>query len=272
MNITLIIILLVAALSYIVFCAIFYFTQERYVFSTSKLDKGYSYPFHQPYEELFIRANDGKQLNGLLFPARNSRGLIFFLHGNDKAMDYWGHFARFYTNRGYDIFMFDYRGFGKSEGEIESQQQLLGDVQTAYDEMKKLYDESETLIMGYSLGTAPAAWLASANRPAGLILMAPYFDYVRLIQRVCPIIPRFIVKYKLETHKYLRNCAAPVALFHGDKDKVIEYEHSVQLSRLLKEEDSFITLHGEEHFDLMSNPQYRQELIRLVSSYEPQAV
>jgi pimeloyl-ACP methyl ester carboxylesterase len=91
--------------------------------------------------------------------------LIFYLHGNAGSLNTWGEVAKRYTELKYDVFMLDYRGYGKSEGSIHSQKQFHEDIQMAYDEMKKTYKESNIVVLGYSIGTGPAAKLASLNHP-----------------------------------------------------------------------------------------------------------
>ena len=99
---------------------------------------------------------------------------MFYLHGNAGALDTWGDIAKVYTSLGYDIFILDYRGFGKSEGSIYSEEQFYKDVQAAYDVMRKEYPENKIVVEGYSIGTGPATILAATNHPKLLLLQAPY--------------------------------------------------------------------------------------------------
>ena len=76
-----------------------------------------------------IKMNDNTLLNGLLFKTDNSKGVIFYLHGNAGSLNSWGEVAKAYTDLNYDVFMIDYRGYGKSEGSISSQGQFFQDMQ-----------------------------------------------------------------------------------------------------------------------------------------------
>src|SRR5580693_8273538 len=105
MKITLKILKIVAGI-YIAICGIFFFFQE-------KLEKNYKFRFSQKFEEINIRTKDNKFLNGILFKADSSKGLIFYLHGNAGSLSSWGEVAKTYTDLNYDVFMLDYRGFGK---------------------------------------------------------------------------------------------------------------------------------------------------------------
>lgn len=250
---------------HIILCAVFYFFQEKAIFHPTKLEKSYQFKFDGMYEELNVQTEDNKELNGLLFKTDSiSKGVIFYLHGNAGALNSWGQLAPIYTELGYDIFFLNYRGYGKSEGEIETEYQLLSDVLSAYNELLKHYKEESIVVLGYSIGTGPAAYLASVNKPSMLILEAPYYSLSNVIKNICPLIPNFAINYKLETYKYIENCDVPIIIFHGDNDKTIDYENSIKLSHLLKKDDKFITLQGEGHEGITENEIYKQKLTEIL--------
>lgn len=195
---------------YVVVCVFLYFFQEQLIFFPEKLTPDHKFQFDQKFEEMDIRTRDGKVLNGLLFKADSAKGLIFYLHGNAGSINSWGSVGNTYVNIGYDVFLLDYRGYGKSEGTIRGQDEFFGDVQTAYDELKLLYAENKIVVLGYSIGTGPAAKLASMNNPRKLILQAPYYSLVNLVKTKFSIIPAFILKYKFETNLYLKECSMPL--------------------------------------------------------------
>lgn len=258
-------IVIIFSILYGLFCGGFYLFQERFIFHPQKLDKNYSFTFKQDFEELNIKMQDGLSLNSLLFKADTTKGVIIFLHGNAGALDTWGRLAPFYIEQNYDILFVDYRGFGKSDGKIENQSQLFSDIQAVYHIIKTRYKEDRIKIIGYSIGTAPAAYLASTNSPQRLILIAPYYSLTNVIKSICPIIPEFLIKYKLETYKYITDCSMPVAIFHGNEDEVINYENSEMLSNLLSTKDNFISIGGVGHNDILENEIYKKNVIKLLS-------
>lgn len=241
---------------YILICVGLYFFQEKLLFFPDKLDKSYKFSFSQPFEEIRIQTGDGNLLDGLLFKAKNAKGLIFYLHGNAGSLEYWGSVAKQYTAFNYDVFILDYPGYGKSSGSIRSEEQLLDEIQTAYNKLKKKYAEHNIVVLGYSLGTGPAAFLASRNHPELLVLEAPYYNLTDMMQRSYPMIPTFLLKYKLATNEYLMRCKMPIAIFHGKQDKVIYYGSSLKLKKEFKRGDTLITLEGQGHNDMTDNPQY----------------
>jgi uncharacterized protein len=249
---------------YVAICCLLFFIQENLIFFPQKLDKRFRFSFPQKFEEINIKTPDNKLLNGLLFKADSAKGLIFYLHGNAGALDSWGDVAKTYTDLHYDVFMLDYRGYGKSEGQINNQQQFFDDVQLAYDAMKKNYPENKIVVLGYSIGTGAAAHVAANNHPRLLILQAPYYSLTDVMKRDYPVIPTFILKYKFETDQYVQNCKMPVVLFHGDADEVIYYQSSVKLRALLKKTDTLITLHGQGHNGITENMEYRNVIRKVL--------
>ena len=245
---------------YIVTVIFFIFTQEKFFFHPEKLQKDYKYNFPGKYEELNILAADDSVLNGIIFKADTAKGLIFFLHGNSRSLREFIEISKYYTDLKYDLFVLDYRGFGNSEGTIENEAQLSSDIQIAYDKLKSRYDEKNIIIYGYSLGSGLAAKLASVNNPGLLILQAPYYSWTDLFKHACPVIPTFLVKYKIETYKFIRDCKMPIIIFHGDKDKTVYYGSSVKLMKLTKPGDKLITISGWGHTAITRNQQYIKEL------------
>lgn len=245
---------------YVILCGWLYFYQEKIIFIPEKLPKNFSYNFPNKFEELNIKMEDGKRLNGVLFKAEKSKGLIFYIHGNGGSVNSWAHISTKYTALGYDLFLLDFRGYGKSEGEITSEKQMFQDNQTVYNSFKKKYSEDKIVVLGYSIGTGMAAKLASDNTPKLLILQAPYYNLTEMMQQNFSFIPGFVLKYKFATNDYLKNRKMPVVLFHGTKDEVISFENSKKLEKEFKKGDTLIPLEGEIHNGITDNLEYLNAL------------
>ncbi|WNJ20348.1 alpha/beta fold hydrolase [Pontibacter sp. G13] len=249
---------------YLLLCVALFFLQENLIFFPEKLDASYRFQFTESFEELTFQAPDGKHLNGLLFKSDSSKGLVFYLHGNAGSLSSWGYVADTYTSLGYDVFILDYRGFGKSEGNISSQAQLFEDNQMIYNEFKKRYREEDIIVLGYSIGTGLASKLASDNHPSQLILQAPYYSLTDMMRQRFSFVPTFLLKYKFETHEYLKNCDMPITIFHGEVDQVIHYTSSLKLKEEFRDQIDLIPLKGQGHNGITDNGHYQQELKRLL--------
>lgn len=254
----------IIAVLYIAVCIFFYSKQEDILFIPTKLAADYTFKFPGFFDERKIKARDGAMLDGVFFGADTSHGVIFYLHGNAGALNTWGDIANVYARMGYDLFILDYRGYGKSEGKITSESQLFDDVQIAYNELCTHYPESEIIILGYSIGTCPAAMLAVHNHPKMLILQAPYYSMTDMMRHTYPFLPTFMLKYPLNTDEYVKATKAPVIIFHGDADEVIYYGSSVKLKADCKPGDQLITLKGQGHNGFTKNEEYLSDLKKIL--------
>lgn len=237
-----------------------YRNQERFLFFPEKLPADYTFTFSQPFEEVFVPAADGTRLHGLLFKTGAPRGLVFYLHGNGGSVRSWGELAPLYNGLGYDLFMFDYRGYGKSEGTIRGEARFYDDIQVVYDAVMSRYPALPRVILGYSIGTGPAAWLASRNPCDLLVLEAPYYSLADLKDQWYPLVPDLVLKYRFETGRFLQQVDAPVVLFHGVNDEVISFRQATSLKAHLKQHDLFVPLNGQQHNGISMHPQYRPAL------------
>jgi pimeloyl-ACP methyl ester carboxylesterase len=245
---------------YLLYVGYVYFNQGEMIFMANKLPKDYKFEFNQDFEELNIPSFDAKIQNGLLFKTTNPKGLVFYLHGNAGSLDTWGSVAKNYTDLGYDIFILDYRGFGKSEGEIENQDQVFQDLTFAYNKLITKYDRNKVVIIGYSIGTGLATYLASIENPKKLILQAPYYNFIELSSGRVPLFPDFLKKFKFETDKYIVKVKSPIYIFHGNKDQVISYDNSIRLQKLIKPIDKVFILDGQNHLNMNENSDFQEEL------------
>lgn len=249
---------------YLISCIGLYFIQDKLIFFPQKLAKNYTFQFPGNYEELNFTTTDNKLLNGILFKVENSKGLIFYLHGNGGALNSWGNIAELYTNLQYDIFILDYRGYGKSEGSIINEEQLFKDNQLVYNTLKKRYQEQNIIILGYSLGTGLAAKLASENKPKELILQAPYYNFKDIVLSKSVFIPTFILKYKFLTNQYLAKCNMPITIFHGTEDNVSYYGSSTKLKKDYPK-INLITLKNQGHNNISAHPKYKSALQKILN-------
>lgn len=250
---------------YIGLCAFLYFYQEQLIFFPRQLSSDFKFSFEMAFEEIQIPVEEDATLSGLWFQQDSAKRLVFYLHGNGGALDGWGNLASMYLQFGYDIFLLDYRGYGKSTGSIYSKTQFFEDIQKAYNWAKTKYSAKKITVIGYSVGTGAAAYLAAKNSIKQLILQAPYYSLVDMMQQHYPIIPTFLLKYRFETYQYLPQVNAPITIFHGTQDAVIPYNSSTRLIELLKPRDQLITLPNIGHNGMNNNPKYLSELAKLLN-------
>lgn len=247
-------IFLILVAAYAGLCVIFYFTQHLFFFRPEILSNTFTFQYPFPFEELNFDTADGGRINAIHFKVPNSRGVIYYLKGNSRSIKGWGKFAKDFLSNGYDFFMMDYRGFGKSTGK-RTQAKLFEDAQQLYKWLQSQYPEDRIVLYGRSLGSGIAARIAGWNHPRMLILDSPYRSFYRNSMRYGFILPlRWLLRYDLRTDQYLRDATCPIHIIHGDKDRLISFRQSEELRDLFPGKVILHPVPGGHHNDLPDFP------------------
>ncbi len=261
-------VLLVIACIYIGICLLFYFLQDYFFFRPEKLPKNFQYKYPFPFEEVSFEMEDGGFVNGIYFEVPNSLGVVYYLKGNSRSVKGWGKFARDFLGKGYDFFMVDYRGFGKSKGK-RNEQILFQDAQYMYQWLKKKYSEEKIVVLGRSFGSGVAARIASWNKPKMLILDSPYYSFKKLTARFGFFIPlNQLLRYKIKTNQFLKIMDCPVHIIHGTSDKLIPFKHSKMLEEENKGKLNLYPIKGGHHNDLPEFQEFHHTLYEILTESE----
>jgi uncharacterized protein len=244
-----------AALAYAGALGALYFNQERLIFPATTLPADYQFRFDQRFEEIKV-AVPGGALDALLFRQPDPRGLVFYLHGNGGDLTTWTTGLDFYRRINYDLFIFDYRGYGKSTGHIDGEAQLHADVRAAWDAIAPRYRNLPIVIFGRSLGTALAAQLATQVDPALLVLVTPFASLAAAGKRQYPFAPEFLVKYPLRTDEVIGTVRSPVLLVAGTQDQLTPLADSEQLKSLARSPVELFVVDGAGHNNIHQFPAY----------------
>ncbi|MGB5661744.1 alpha/beta hydrolase [Eudoraea sp.] len=255
--------------AYLLISTMLYFLQEKLIFLPSKLPSDYTYSFTQPFEEIFLTADDGAVLNGIHFKQEQPEGVIVYYHCNAGDLTRWGNIALFFVEKNYDVIIMDYRTYGKSTGKL-SEEALFSDGQLFYEYALKNYDESGITLYGRSLGTGIATWVASQNKPFRLILETPYYSLLDLGKNRFPYLPvQWFLRYPLKSYEYISEISCPIAFFHGTEDRVVPYKSGLRLFNSVSEDkNSFFTIKGGHHNNLNEFEVYRDGIQKILSSYQ----
>ena len=243
---------------FLLFQICFYLFQEFRVFESYREPTGYAdKPKLKPVDH-FVELDEAK-INYQKFAALtgSSKGTVFFLHGNRGNIYQCRWVIEPFLKAGYDVWIMDYRGFGKSTGR-RSEAALLADAQMVYKRMRREVNEEDIIVWGRSFGSGIAAFIASGNSPKALVLETPYWS---LSDAACHsrfyLFP-FLFRYKLPTHEYLCEVDCPVYLIHGTADEKIYFESSERLKELgdnLGKKIVFREVPNGEH-NLRSSPKF----------------
>lgn len=254
---TLKIILLTFLGLYLAFGLLVYLLQERIIFLPEKLPLDYEFSFKEDFDEHFITMSDGAEINALHFKQSESKGLIVYFHGNAGSLARWGEVVGPFVELGYEVFIVDYRGYGKSSGK-KSQKSMLSDADSIYKYALQLESEERIILFGRSIGSSFASYLAGKNNPSKLILETPFYSLKDVARDMLPIFPTsFLLRYNFKNHKSLKTCTSPIYIFHGTDDEVVAYASGRKLFESIPTgQAQFFTIEGGHHNDLSLFPSY----------------
>lgn len=259
-------ILIGIAIVYVSICLLFYFLQDYFFFRPEKLPKNFQYKYPFPFEEVSFEMEDGGFINGIYFEVPNSLGVVYYLKGNSKSVKGWGKFARDFLGKGYDFFMVDYRGFGKSKGK-RTEQILFQDAQYMYKWLAKKYKEENVVVLGRSFGSGVAARIASWNNPKMLILDSPYYSFKKLTARFGFFIPlNQLLRFKIMTNQFIKVTECPIHIIHGTSDNLIPFSHSKKLKEENEEKVNLYPIKGGHHNDLPEFSEFHHTLYKILTN------
>lgn len=244
-----------------------WFNQERLLFKPVALAASTLLTSAPDTSEVTVPV-DGARLSALHLKRDGAKGLVFFLHGNAGNLNTWFVNTDFYRQANFDLFMMDYRGYGKSTGEVSGEDQLRADVRAAYAMVVPQYAGRKVVVYGRSLGSGLAAGIAQDTqlRPPDLtVLVSPYSSLVALTAEVYPLIPEFLIRYPLRTDRLVGKITSPLLLFHGAADTFIAPSHSAALKAIAPRAELVLVPHAG-HNDLHNSPVYRERFAAALSA------
>lgn len=249
-----------------------YATQEKQIFKAKTLSQDFVFNYKEPFEEVFLKTDSDAVINGLHFKRKSPKGVVLYFHGrgwNLGAKKRSG-LPEDFLARGYDVFVIDYRGFGKSIGPA-SEKALHHDAECAYKYLKERYPEKRISLYGMSFGTGIATKLAAKHNPRQLILESPYYSMLDMAERTASYLPSFvtswILKYHLRSDQFIEDVTCPIHIFHGTQDKLIPH---ISSSRLIKKVKAgvrarLISIEKGDHDHLPSYREYSSALDKLLN-------
>lgn len=251
---------------------ILHYLQEKIVFLPVKLPDDYVFDFPLDFREHVFRTPHNGKINALHFKVENPKGVILYYHGNADNLVRWGKIASEFTRFRYDVFVMDYRQYGKSTGP-RKENYLFSDAQFCYNFLKEIYGEENIIVYGRSLGGSFAVKMAADNEPQQLILESTFYNLQDIASRWLPYSTTEKISSKMAYH-FLSNenitaVNCPVYQFHGNKDLVVPLKSGKKLFEILQEEKpdlekKFIEIKGGSHDDLMKFKEFKHEIQRIL--------
>ena len=231
----------------------FYVGQETLIFRPTPLTASHQFNLPQTTEVNLVV--DGATLSALHFKQPDPKGVIFFLHGNGGNLSSWLRSTDFYRKNNFDVFMIDYRGYGKSTGSIESEAQLHRDVMTAWQWISPQYEGKKRVIYGRSLGATLAAKLSAEVSSDLTVLVSPFYNLNAVREAHYAWLPAALMRYTFTTDQWLPQAKSPVVILHGERDELIEVDQAIRLKAAVPSVE-LVRIEGGTHYNLHHLPQY----------------
>lgn len=238
-----------AILTYVVILGLIMFFEEYLIFPAPTYPSGNWNPPLQ-FEDVTFSSDDGTQLNGWYFAHDEPKGFLLYSHGNGDFLPYLGDHADYLRDRyQYSVFIYDYRGYGKSQGKPK-EAGVLADGAAA---QRWLADRAEirpdqVVLMGRSLGGGVSVDLAATQGARGLILESTFSSMPDVAARLYPWIPvRFLMRTRMNSVKKISAYNGPVLQSHGDADTLIPLELANKLHEAIPGAKEFVVVPKGQH-------------------------
>jgi len=214
-------------------------------------------------EEVSFAAPDGPRLHGWWLPAvGESRGTVVYCHGNAANLTLHARYVAWLPSRGFDVLVFDYRGYGRSEGSV-TRAGTVADAVAAID-FALQRDPDRVIVFGHSLGGA-VGLRAAAERPAvrGVVAESTFSNYREIAAAKAPwiawLVP-LVVSAGFDPDEVLAQLPpAPVLVIHGERDHIVPVEVGELLYERASEPKALWKVPDARHMSPWGMPSRRVE-------------
>lgn len=200
------------------------------------------------YEDVYFEAIDGARLNGWLVKKEGANAIVLFCHGNAGNISHRVEKIEIFNKLGVSMFIFDYRGYGKSQGH-PSEQGLRKDGLAAYNYLMSRHDmkDAKTLLYGESIGGGVAVYLASKGYGGALITEDTFTSIRDMTKLSLPFIPQFLIRTNFDSLSRIKGVKVPKLIIHALDDEIVPYEMGQRLFEAAPEPKEFLKLRGSHN-------------------------
>lgn len=227
----------------------------------------------RPFEDVRFKTGDGLMLHGWFFPpnvsSNRTGAVILFCHGNGGNISHRLPYYQLMLETGAAVFAFDYRGYGRSEGQPSEGGTYL-DAQAALDWLvNRGFPSTHVVVFGESLGGGVASELASRRPVGGLVLQSTFTSIPDVGAELFWWLPvRLLGSIEYNTHSRLPDIQAPVVVMHSREDGLIGFQHAEKNFAAANDPKWLVELQGDHNFSLTDRQAFRSGVQRLVDRIE----
>jgi len=221
------------------------------------------------YEDVNFKTSDNLNLHGWYIPADSAKYTLLFCHGNAGNISHRLESIKQFHDLGLSVFIFDYRGYGQSEGEISEEGSYI-DANAVWDYLvnEKNINPQNIIIFGRSLGAAIACHLTINQNPAALIMESAFTSVPDLGVQIYPFLPvRWLSRFQYNNLENIQNINCPVLFIHSKNDEIIPFSHGEKLFEVAKNPKQFLEIHGSHNDGFyVSKNKYENEILQFLES------
>ena len=213
-------IVIVLACVYLIFAGSFFFLQSRYIYFPDKVLVTDPSSIGIDFEAVHFETEDGVKLFGWFVPGKSAKGVILFCHGNAGNISHRLDSIQIFHRLGLDVFIFDYRGYGKSEGK-PTELGTYRDAEAAWQYLveQRQLNPDKVIVFGRSLGASVASLLAQNRAPGALILESAFTSLPDIAANLYPYLPvKLLLRFEYNTAKYMKEADCPTLIVHSRND------------------------------------------------------
>lgn len=248
---------------YAAVCGYVYFNQESLVFNLNSAVWEGDYDWPEGTELDWFSTSEDVRLRRVFVPhtAQERLGAIVYYKGNAGNISDIPWLTEVFRDMGYDIYAFDYRGFGESVGPM-AEQPMLQDATAFYDLVQSERPDEGLRIVGYSLGTTFASHVTRERAAGNTLLFAPMKSVLDLAQRFYPVLPSSLSRYPLRSDLKLKGTEnSKILIFHGTADRIVPFASGKALADFaFDEDDTFIPIEGADHGSIIHDDRVHAEI------------
>ena len=258
------------ALAYAWACLYLYLAQTKQIYKPLRDMAATPEGHGLPYDDIEFHAADGVRLNGWYVPCAGAGRLLMFFHGNTRNISYCLDSVSLFHRLGFDVFLFDYRGYGRSDGSPGEQGTYL-DAEAAWRYLVNVrrVDPSSIVMLGRSLGAAIASWLAVTHPPRALVIESTFTSLPDVAAEIYPYLPaRLLARHHYPVAQYLPRIHCPLLIVHSPEDEITRFHHATALLAVANEPKELFEISGR-HYDgySTSGKTYEEGLDRFFRRY-----
>ena len=210
---------------------------------------------------------DGVVLRGWVVNPGNTDAVIYFGGNAEPVQAMRAELARWFPE--HSSYLVPYRGYGASDG-VPGERALTADALALYDLVRSSHPDGSISVIGRSLGSGVASYLAAHRPVARLVLVTPFDSMARLAQTHYSFLPvRWLLRDRYDSARHLQHYRGPVLIVRASNDRIVPAERTRQLVEALPVRPQVVALAGTDHNTLSYVPGYRQAIVDFVNRPKP---